>query len=104
MSEIREAAESPLVQGVDEQIIYTLTTTAWGSSPGTITVAAFDVTGGGETDVSATVLSGTASAVGDVITLKKLKSLTAGKVYRVEVKFTCGSNVFECYFIVEAEK
>jgi hypothetical protein len=35
--------------------------------------------------------------------LPVLKSLTAGNVYRVEVKFTSGSNVYEPYFDILAE-
>ena len=33
---IREVKESPLPQGIDERIAYTLTTTPWGSNPGTL--------------------------------------------------------------------
>lgn len=99
---VRKVIESPLVQGVDEQIIYTLTTTPWGSSPGSISVVAKDATSA-LVDVSSTVLSGSASAVGDLIVLPKLKSLTEKHLYRIEVKFTCSSNVFETYFEVVAE-
>jgi hypothetical protein len=100
-NDIREAIQSPLVQGVDEQISYTLTTTPWGSSPGSLAVVVKNEAG---TDVTSTVMpSGSPTAVGDVITLPALKSLTAGTTYRVEVRFTCGGNVFEAFFRVTAE-
>lgn len=99
----RAAKEGQQVQGVDEQIAYSITTTPWGTSPTSLAVVVKDVTAGG-TDVTTTVMpTGSASAVGDVITLPILKLLTAGSLYRVEVKFTCGGNVFECYFEVHAE-
>lgn len=100
----REAKESKLVQGADEQIAYLLTTTPWGTSPTSIEVKCFDVTRGIRTDVSSTCLSGSASAAGDIITTPLVKSLTPDSVYRVEVKFTCSGNIFEAYFIIEAEQ
>jgi len=92
-----------LKQGTDESIVYSITTTLWGSSPTSVEVKAYDVTGGIRTDVSATVLSGSASTVGDVITLPAVTGLTAGKAYRIEVKFTSGGNTFEPYIEIEAE-
>ena len=99
----REVVEGRLAQGVDEQIAYTITTTPWGSSPGTLSVKAYDVTSS-LTDVSTTVLSGAASAVGDVITTPTVKSLTEAHLYRIEVKFTCAGNIYECYFEIHAER
>ena len=103
MSVARQVQESPLVQGEDEAITYTLTTTPWGSSPSSSAVKAYDITDGGETDVSGTVLNGSPSEVGDVITLPSVESLTAGKRYRIDVKFTAGGNTLEAYAIIEAE-
>jgi hypothetical protein len=92
------------VQGDDEIIAYQVTTTPWGSSPGTISCKVFDITDGGRTDVTTTVMpTNSPTADGDIITLSPLKLLTAGKIYRVEVKFTCSGNVFECYKIIMAE-
>lgn len=103
MAVSREVRESPVEQGADEQIAYRLTTTPWGSSPGSVAVAAYDITENARTDVSSTVLSGSASVNGDVITLPVLKSLTAEHVYRVEIKFTCSGNVFEAVLIVNGK-
>lgn len=90
-------------QGNDETIIYSVTTTPWGSTPTNVSVKAYDVTGGTRTDVTSTVLSGNATVVGNVITLPALTGLTAGKGYRVEVKFTSDGNTFEPYLEIEAE-
>jgi len=99
----RVVAEGLQYQGVDEQIAYSLTTTTWGSTPSTITVEAYDESAD-YADVSSTVLSGTASVDGDVITLPTLKSLTDGHKYRVEIKFTVGGNVLEAVVPVQAQR
>jgi hypothetical protein len=103
MSIIRQTIESPLVQGADEEIIYSITTTSWGSSPGSVAVKGYDITGGAYTDVTSTIISGSASVVGDVITLPVVKAMTAGKVYKIEVYFVSGTQKFECYFLIECE-
>ena len=98
----RSVEESPIEQGADEAMVYYLTTTPWGSGPSGIQVKAYDVTGGTYTEVSLSVLSGSPGASGDVITLPVLGSLTAGNIYKLEIKFTCGSNTFEAWLIVQA--
>lgn len=100
---IRQVTQSNIKQGVDESIVYTITTTNWGSSPASVAVKAYDTTNE-NTDVTSTVLSGSASVVGDVITLPTLTALTVDHTYRIEVKFTCGTSTFEAYMIVSAEK
>ena len=89
-------------QGEDEEVAYSVTTTSWGSSPTDVMVVAKDMNNS-NTDVSATVLSGDASVLGDVITLPTIKSLTAGNRYRIEVLFTAEGNVLEGYFLINAE-
>lgn len=103
MTIIREVIEGRQTQGEDEQIIYTLTTTPWGSTPTSPSMVVKDVTGGSSTDVSADVTSGAMSTSGDVLTLETIQSLTADKIYRVEVLFTAGGSVFEAYFHIDAE-
>lgn len=88
--------ESPLDQGRDEERRYALTTTPWGSAPTNVLVTAYDAMESFK-DVSSTVLSGSHSIAGDIITLPVLKSLTMGHVYRVEIKFTVGGNVEETH-------
>jgi hypothetical protein len=102
MSSVREVVEGAQAQGEDEQVVYTITTTPWGSTPTSpAVVVKRDDTGA---DVTSTVMpTNSPSILGDVITLSTLKLLTADVVYRVEVKFTTGGNVLECYFMVSAE-
>lgn len=102
----RQAKESPLEQGVEEEIIYTLTTTPWGSSPTSVTAKAFSIADGPVySDVTATVMpGGEPTVVGDVITLKPLKALTENIKYRVEVKFTCATSIYEAYFLVQCKR
>lgn len=96
----RKIIESPLKQGADEQIYYSLTTTPWGSSPSSVTVIIKNSAG---VDVSSTNLSGSANVVGDVITTPKVTSLTAGSAYRLEIKFTVSQNVVEAWADIHCE-
>ena len=91
-----------VAQGVDEEIVYTITTTNWGSDPSGVSVVAKD-TSNSDADVTSTVLSGSASVSGDVITLPTVKSLTVRHRYRIETLFTVGSSKCEAYFLVDAE-
>ena len=100
----REVKEGVQLQGKDEIIAYELTTTPWGSSPTSVVVTLWDVTAATWTDVSATMLSGAASVNGDVITTPLVTGLTAGNIYRLEVKFTTGGNTLEAYAVIQAEK
>jgi len=105
MAVSREVTEGTQLQGTDESVYYKLTTTPWGSTPTSISVKAFSKSDSDLTDVTSTVLSGSVSTDGDVITLPKFYSLTEGTLYRVEVKFTeSGGNVYEAYFYVQAER
>ena len=92
------------VQGEDESIVYTITTTNWGSTPTAVSFAVKDATRGlRRRDVTATVMPGVATVLGDVITLPALASLTPFIKYRIEVKFTAGGNTYEAYFEVIGE-
>lgn len=97
----RRIKESPLYQGEDEQVAYSLTTTPWGSSPTNVSVVVKDEDGN---NVTSSVTSGNASVVGDVITLPMIQGLTAGEDYRVEIKFTIGGNVMETWVVIKAQK
>lgn len=83
--------ESPLYQGVNEEVTYSITTTPWGSSPSSPSAVVKDSDG---TDVTTTVMPvGSASASGDVVTWPELKSLTADTWYTIFVTFTSGGNI-----------
>lgn len=97
----REIIEGAQHQGKDESIVYSLDTTNWGASPGSLSMVVIDTST--DADVTAVVTTGSVTAVGNIITLKTLTSLTSGITYRVEVKFTIGSNIFEAYFYVIGE-
>ena len=102
---IRQVAEGEQYQGVDEEVVYTISTTKWGGSPSGVSVAVYSVSGSTYTDVKSTVMpSGSPSVSGDVITLPPLKALTQGTIYRIEVKFTAGGNVLEPYVIIKAQR
>jgi hypothetical protein len=104
MSNIREIKEGLQYQGADETVVYTLTTTPWGSSPSSEAAKIYEVDGDTFTDKTSTLMSGSASATGDVITLPAIASLVAGTLYRVEVVFTCSGNVFEAFAELQAER
>ena len=101
----REVTQGKLYQGVDEQIVYSLTTMPWGSSPSGVSVKAYDASDG-YADVTDTVLSGSASVAGDIITLPTVKSLTLGHLYRIEVQFTVTGSAtpFEAYVQIEGTR
>ena len=99
----REVVEGKQFQGEDESIAYTLDVGAVGSSPSSVAVVVKDVTAG--TVVTSTVMpTGSPSVAGDVITLPALKLLTAGRLYRVEVKYTIANNILESYFYVQGQE
>jgi hypothetical protein len=99
MATTLEVAEGIQYQYATEELIYTVTTTNWGSSPSSLVVTAYEE--GSEKDVTATVFpTNSPTAANDIISLSPMKALTKGKTYRVEVKFTSGSNKFEPYFRV----
>lgn len=104
MAVTREVKEGNLEQGKDEIIAYTLTTTPWGSSPSSVVVTLWDITSPAWTEVTSTMLSGAASVLGDVITTPLVTGLTAGNVYRLEIKFSTGGNTLEAYAVIKAAK
>jgi len=94
-----EVLEGIQIQSADEEIVYSVTTTNWGSDPSSVSVVAYEE--GNPEPVTDTVFPVNSPViVEDTIMLSPLKALTAGKAYRIEVKFTAGSNIYECYFRV----
>lgn len=90
--------------GEDESIAYGLDVSAWGSGPTGVEVKAYDITDNARTDVSLSVLSGSPSVAGDIITLPKIENLSDGHTYRVEIKFSLSGNTFEPFMVVIGEK
>lgn len=96
---IREVAEGRQYQGEDESISYTLDVSAVGSSPSSVSVVVKEAFTG--TAVTATVMpTNSPTVASNIITLSPLKLLTAGVLYRVEVKYTVSGNILENYFEV----
>jgi len=59
----------------------------------------WDVTGGGEVDVTNTTTEDSISVASDVITTKRIHALTLGRDYRADVLFTdSNNNVWEVNF------
>jgi len=92
----RRIRESPIHQGEDEQLAYTLTIpTSWGADPSSPVVTIKDVDG---EDVTSDYTSGSASASGAVITTPTILDLVDKVQYRLEVRFTVsGGNVEEAW-------
>jgi hypothetical protein len=102
MATTREVLERKQLQGVDEAISYRVLCTPLAVSVGSVKV--YDETNS-STDVTTTVMpAGTASVSGGSIVLPLLRSLTAGHLYRIEVQYSDGTNTFEPYIRVEAER
>ena len=104
MSNLREIKEGLQYQGVDETVVYTLTTTPWGTAPSSPGAKIYEVDGDTFTDKTTTLMSGSASPADDVITLPAIASLVAGTLYRVEIVFTCSGNIFEAFAELQAER
>ena len=92
-------------QGPTEKLAYRLTTTPWGSTPTSVSMVVLDTTDSEEgTDVTTASTEGSSSTSGDVITTKRIKSLTLGKNYRGELTFTdSDSNVWCALFVIKCQ-
>ena len=104
MATNREIKESPLAQGADETIVYTLTTTPWASTPTSPSAKIYSFIDDAYTDVTSTNMSGSASTNGDVLTLPAVGSLVADTRYRMEIQFTVSGSTFEPFAWIDAER
>ena len=98
----REVREGRQEQGTAEAIPYQENTNPWGGSPTNVAVTVIDQSN--DTDVTSTGMSGTASVSGNWITLPTLSSLTAGRSYRVNVKFTTSKGTLVGHAFVDADR
>jgi hypothetical protein len=104
MADIREVIEGVQYQGKDESIQYTVTVNPAPQVGSTPMVYVFDEAAP-DTDVKATVMpAGSLSFAGSVITLPNLTALTLHHSYRVEIRYTDGTNTLEPYFRVECHR
>lgn len=107
MASIREIKEGRQEQGADEEITYTATIpTTWGTPTGTPTVTGESFNGSSYTVVTSTIFpTGSASIVGQVITLPECKAMTADTTYRVHVKFNKSEGGVESFYAwIECKK
>jgi len=93
----------PILQGVDETVVYDITTTTWGTPVGVPTLKVYDITGGRRVDVTGDVTTGACSAALAVISTSPIADLTKDKLYRVEVQFVVTPSTYEFYFEIQAE-
>lgn len=89
---LRRIEQSPVFQGVDEDVYYKINTEPWGGSPTNILVV---VKRNGE--VTDDILTGNATTNGNWITLPKISNLVVGTWYRLEIKFTSNGNVVKMW-------
>jgi len=107
-SNILEVSEGIQYQSSDEELCYRLTTTNWVSNPTNPVIKAYDETIGNE-DVTDTYPDSSDGLFptnnplvdGDQITLSPLKNLIAGHIYRIEVRFAVGDNIYSAHFKVQ---
>ncbi len=96
----RQVKESPIYQGVNEEIAYTLNTLPWGGSPTSSTVAIFDSE---DADVSSVNLQGSPSVDGNTITTPIVKDLTQGERYRMEIRWVNSGNTLEAFLTITGQ-
>jgi len=97
----REVNESPLTQGTDESIAYTIDFTRWGT-PSSPTVTLYDETAA--EDVSSTNLTGSASVDSNEVTTPAVHSLTRGHNYRLSCVVTIDGNTMSAFLRIKAER
>lgn len=100
----RFAKESPFYMGRNEARAFSLDTTPDGGTPASPVNTLWDVTDGGETDVSGTKLSGSTTVSGNVITTKLISGLENGKLYLLEIKWTKGSEIKTALLLIHGRK
>jgi len=95
----REVVEGTQMQGEDESIRYSVDWSAVGIPSSPVVVVKCE-----GADVTAAVMPVNVPIVtGSEVILSPLLGLTAGLVYRVEVRVNVGANVLESYFLVTAQ-
>jgi hypothetical protein len=100
-SNVRELIESPLYQGEDEIIVHIVDVSANGTPTSPVVVVKNASTGA---DVTATVMPTNSPTIsGQTIVLSPLRNLTAGTLYRVEVRHVISGNTLENYFHVHGQ-
>lgn len=98
MSNQLEVKESPAYLSSAHEITYSTDTVSYGGSPSGITVTATNLSTG--KDVSAYVLTGSASVSGDVITWPTIQDLVKGQQYAVDIAFVCNGQTYKDRLVI----
>lgn len=98
----REMPGSPFPIGLDEEVIMEIDFGNWGT-PSSPSAKLYD-TFNEHNEVTSTMLSGSASASGDVVTTPTIKLLEEGVVYLLIVQATISSQKLSCYAELEAQR
>lgn len=85
MSGQLDVIQSPQYASSADELTFALDTTEYGGSPSSVVVTATNLSTG--FDVTAQVLSGSASVNGDVITLPEVSNLIPGNEYAIDIEF-----------------
>jgi hypothetical protein len=97
---VREANQSPVVQGTDETIAYIFDFSNWGTpSSGSSTLLNTRT----NTDVSSSCLTGTVSITDNQVTTKSVHALTKNNRYKLLCTVTIGANTESAYCFIDAE-
>lgn len=108
MSRNREIKSGTEEIGITEEPTFRLTTTPWGGAPTSpsLQVYEYDADTGEYTEVTNTVLTGTASVSGERITWPKFTPPddSIGKKYRFDQHFTVGGSPLTAYGWVVIER
>lgn len=108
MSRNREIKQGTQYVGVTEEPYFRLTTTPWGSSPSSasVNVYEYDEDAGTFTEVTNTVMTGSVTVAGDVISLPQFSPPvdSEGNTYRFDVHFTVGGSPLTAYAWVVIER
>ncbi len=95
--------EAPLRQSPAEEIVYAAEVKTWTTTPASPSASIVELPSG--EDKTATLMVGSASVSGTIITLPKIKGLTLNKTYQVRLTFTDGgSNKFEAFGEIVCER
>lgn len=91
-------------QGIDERVAYQIDTALIGTPTAPSVVAKARAGGSTWVDVTSTVFpTNTPGVSGTVITLSLLRNLTQDVLYRIEIQYTIGGNLFENIIEILAE-
>jgi len=97
---LREVAQGPVWQGIDEQIVYSFDFSAIGE-PTSPTVVIYDV--GSNANMSSTLLSGTASVSGSAVLTPTVSGLSPNHEYKLVCKATVSGNDLSYYLRLYGE-